>query len=312
MSNENHVGNPLRPRGFFELLDGVFRIYRSDWTVVLSILFLFLGAPWLFIQFALLLTGSADPLAAASSSPDWFELLLLLLTGLIFLLSSVALTPLMEAGVTTATAERIRTGRGISFQDALAEVGRNGWRVILTCLLLGLLTTAALFVLGLLLFVPAVLLGSMLEDWGVSLAVAAILFVILGTGGYVFIYTRLLLVVPVVMKEGVGYFQAFQRSWKLTERSFWRTFGLMLPVFLIGEIFSTVPSMVLEMAFAPDLSSFSGWGSFLLAFPATFFTCLPMALQPILATLLYHDRRSRREGIDLVSTLESLPKRAVQ
>ncbi len=57
------------------------------------------------------------------------------------------------------------------------------------------------------------------------------LFVIISTIIDVFIFVRLYLAIPLIAVDGVAIFAAFEKSWKMVKRNWWRTF---IPLLIVG------------------------------------------------------------------------------
>jgi hypothetical protein len=117
----------------------------------------------------------------------------------------------------------------------------------------------------------------------IAIGVGLLLLVVPG----ILLAVRLSLVVPSVVADGRRGTEAFDRSWKLTEGSFWRVFGItvainvaaLLPLLLLS-------SLVAELARAADSQAVVLGASILLQAVTTPFVA-------IATTLLFFDLRER-------------------
>ncbi|WP_186355668.1 hypothetical protein [Streptomonospora sp. PA3] len=217
--------------------------------------------------------------------------------ALLTYIGQILLTGLLAAVVGLAV-----LGRRLSMREALQAVrGRLGavFGVAVLLFLLSLLWTVLL--VGVV--VGAVLLGVAVHP---AAGIPAGLLGVLGLIALaVWVYVRTSLAMPVAVLERSGPAAALGRSWRLTQRSWWRVFGILL----VAQI---LVSMVVNLLSTP----FTG-GAMVLSFLAPDAAWMPVAataasfVGTVLAgtlgipfivgvtTLLYIDLRMRREGLDL-------------
>lgn len=121
----------------------------------------------------------------------------------------------------------------------------------------------------------------------------------------VWIWVRTSLAMPVTILERVGPGRSLARSWRLTQRSWWRVFGLLFLSVLIASIVAnllTTPFALIG-AVVPVFSPGAFWAYVVSTASSYVGTVLAAALSvPFVigvTTLLYVDLRMRREGLDL-------------
>ncbi len=198
-----------------------------------------------------------------------------LILGVYFILQQ-ALKPLTAAGVVS-----IVTGTMRGEERALADVfrsifGRWNW---LRLLALGIVIAVIIFMGALALFLPALFL---------SLAFS--------------------LVTQVMVIEGESIWGSLSRSWSMVLRDLGRVILVflvmgLLSYFVVGVV--STPATLGAMLLMYLQVDNSIWFMVLSLFSS--FLGLAVAPVPIIAlTLLYHDLRARREGIDLESRIESM------
>ncbi|MFZ0215252.1 MAG: glycerophosphoryl diester phosphodiesterase membrane domain-containing protein, partial [Candidatus Dormiibacterota bacterium] len=131
----------------------------------------------------------------------------------------------------------------------------------------------------------------------------------------VWLGTKLSLVPSAIVLERIGIRAAMARSWSLTNRSFWRTFGVQALVWVIlstaSQIISFPVSIIYSIAstlIAPTgASSVNGTavvvaiGSYVVLIVISLVvSSITAVVQAATSALLYLDLRMRREGLDLV------------
>jgi hypothetical protein len=190
--------------------------------------------------------------------------------GLTFLvLALTAVAQLLVAAMIAIVVQRGVLGQPITVGDAWAVVRPRSWRVLGGSILAGL----AMFGGLILLIIPGVYLWAALS------------------------FTTVVIVI-----ENSGAAAALGRSRRLVQGAWWRTFGILLLVYLISGIVSTiirVPFNIGAIGTAigggqPSLgdAALQDLGGLLAAVFTVPFTAAAIAL-------LYIDRRMRSEGLDL-------------
>ncbi|QBI52748.1 hypothetical protein [Streptomonospora litoralis] len=213
-----------------------------------------------------------------------------------------AIGQILLTGLLAAVVGMAVLGRSLSMGEALRAVrGRIGavFAVAGLLFLLGLLWTALL--IGL--FFGAILLGMAVHPAaGVLLGLLGLLALIALAA---WVYVRVSLAMPVAVLERSGPVSALGRSWRLTQHSWWRVFGILLLAQVITALVVNVlatPFQGVGLAlsfFLPD----AAWMPVVATAAAFIGTVLSGTLgQPFVigvTTLLYIDLRMRREGLDL-------------
>jgi membrane-anchored glycerophosphoryl diester phosphodiesterase (GDPDase) len=127
--------------------------------------------------------------------------------------------------------------------------------------------------------------------------------------------TKLAFVPAAIVLERLPVRAAIARSWRLTRRSFWRVFGILLLVaamiYIATQIVSTPVSLVLFLSTSlvdPTGASSSSPDALLGAMTGTTVAVyavtsivqgIGLVVQSATSSLLYLDLRMRREGLDL-------------
>jgi len=262
----------LRPLGFGEILDEIFRFYRRHFQLLL-LLALVPVLPTLLVQLgagqgsqfgflASTIANLGSPPNVESHAFPQVNLGLLLGGYLLYLALipfSVGLVP--RAGVDLALGQR--TG----FWPALLGTARRyGGLLALTLLYLALalpMVTCLLLPLSLWILVR----------WAVAL--------------------------PVMLAEGVGPIAAVSRSWHLTRGSWWRILGVLVVVFLIQYVAGSVVSVLgLPLALVvPFVPSFVR--GLIVVVVSTLGSAVVAPVWQLCFVMLYMDLRVRVEHLDL-------------
>lgn len=259
----------LRPLGFGELLDEIFRIYRRHFWLLVAIS-LVLALPTLLVQ---ILGGQADqlgftatvfgslgkPAALAAQQPPSPNPISYLLAYVV----AMALTPFVAGAITLAAVD-LALGKPVTLSSCLLGVSRR---------YLALLGQALLFV-PLLVTAPCLPL-------------------------FLWIFVRWSVAVPALLAEGIGPIRAIQRSWELTRDNWWRLFGILLVVYLLALVASTVlGTFALPIAILVPFVSPTIRGAIALT-ASTLGSALVTPIQFLCIVLLYFDLRIRKESFDL-------------
>ncbi|WP_051476976.1 hypothetical protein [Arthrobacter sp. Br18] len=298
---------PLRPLGLGEMLDGAFQACRRNPLATFGSAILFQTVVTvLTVLMASGLFAALDELDPETGSAEQFGGLLASLasfTSVITVVSAAGL--LILQGVLVIPVARAvlnqRTGFG--------RMWRLGARRILPLISLGLLL--AVLAAGVLAILVLVSVGLAIAMEAYSLWIIIPLFLgVLALG--VWLSIKLVVAPAVLMLEGTGPFASIKRSWVLTRRNWWRTFGIVILTSIIVSIIASVISAPLAFL-VPLIFSFSdspvAMGSdFTDSLPlllitqavTAFFTAIGYAFQASVTALLYIDLRIRREGFDVV------------
>jgi hypothetical protein len=255
----------IRALTLMDVLDESFRIYRANFPLLAGLAVL-VAIPILAIQ---LLSGTTSVFTAyynavfnGTSSLNGFT------PGNPFLAIlqypvSLALLP-FEYGALYAAAVAIILGRPVTIWSVLRSVLRRYWALLALSFLYGLSIAA--------LFCPP--LG-------------------------IWLLTKLSMLFATVFTEEASMGTAIERTWRLTNRAFWRTFAVLLLSYLLAAALQySLGTVFLVLAFIlPGLPV--EIRIFLLVAVVTLMAQLVQPLFSIAVTLLYFDLRVRREAFDL-------------
>lgn len=317
----------LRPLALGDLLDGVFRIYRSNFLTLIAIVAV-LQVPLLVAQILLdALLGArsiqniqdlVEALARFDPRFDSFNDLPLgsvvpyfAITFGIALVQGLVVQQLVQGALAAAVADTY-LGRPVTVGGAYGKVLPHLPALIGGGLLLGLLAFAVIgvavgLVAGLAVLLVAGAGGGSVSPGGAVAAGVAVALLFVAVVFAVVVATALVLVrfaffVQAVVVERRGPVDALRRSWRLVRGSYWRVLGIVLLLLLLVYILVGLPTgiagVVINIVF-PDplrhfalrqsLSTLIGYLSQIVVLP----------LQLIAYTLLYYDLRVRKEGYDI-------------
>jgi len=140
----------------------------------------------------------------------------------------------------------------------------------------------------------------MLIGWIIAETIGFILLILPGFAvlcAAIYLAVRWSLVVAAMMAEDIGPIRGLGRSWNLVSGSWWRTFGILLIVWVL-QVIITYGLFILFGVIAALFST----GDFQAALVQVGGTLLSAVVSPIAyiaITLLYFDLRVRKEGLDL-------------
>lgn len=260
----------LRPLALSDFLDEIIRVYRGHF-VLLAGLALLVQLPTVLFAIAFGARFATLFSAAPSTGPSPVQMqaaftdpLFLGALGLAGLVTLVAY-PFLYGTLIKAAVDAVE-GRPATLGSVLAAVARRYF---------------AIWVLG-------IVEGA---------AIIALLLTCVGIPVAIWIAIRWILAGPVLFSENAGPIQALGRSWRLTKNAWWRTFGMLLLVWLmvsiiggglgyIGQVAgllapNPILAVVLQLVASAVLQTFT---------------------QPIVIlflVLLYLDRRVRGEAAEL-------------
>ena len=297
---------PLRPLGLGEILDGAISYIRRDprtvlgISVVISLVIAVLQFAGTFLWGSSALDGLfADPTITDEQATQQ----LAGLYGATVIPAIVsAVLQVVATGMLTVVMGQSVLGRRVTTAQAWERTKPRIWALFGVTLLVGLIVGAT-FIGGIALAVLiGVGLGSAVDGVlgflvGFSLGAVAIL-------AGIWLGIRLLLAPSALVLERTGVIMSMRRSARLVKGAWWRTFGIYLLATILAQIISTVFSFPLGIL-AGLLPLVVGEDSFALAYAAS--TGLAVLLTSIITlpflagvtSLLYIDRRIRREALDL-------------
>lgn len=292
---------PLRPLGLGDIYDGAFKIIRASpgATVGSAVLVsaVAMAIPILITGFLTTLfdlsLGSFDTTSTATENTAdvWTALggSVLQAIGLIFVTGMIS-----HVAAAAAIGQRLTLGQ--------AWAATRGKRLKLVGL-------SALLALGTVIYVATA--GAIIVIGALTLPqAAAIILGILGgiaaVCGMIYLWGRVYyLAVPPLMLEPIGVIDALGRSWRLTSRQFWRTFGIGLLTIMLTQAIGGVLSVPFTIVGAvAAISSGGGELGLMIYLIATgLATVISSAfVAPFtssVTTLQYVDLRMRKEGYDV-------------
>ncbi|MGO2861456.1 MAG: hypothetical protein ACTIC1_09885 [Brevibacterium sp.] len=238
----HHEWRPPAPRGvlakrpltFFEVLDSGFRLLRfipgltigaalivfTLWTLLLTAVGTF--AALRFLPFLTDVMGNDEAMSGF--------LMLAQLGSFAISLLSLGIVHLL-AGLSAAGAQNSFGDRKTTLTQAWAGLRGRRWSLILATLLMSGINLGLLILLSL----PAMLLA--IFDNPILAAVCAVIAVLLWLCALIWLNLRFAFLGTTIAVERLGIRAALSRSWRLTGRGFWRTFGqLALGYFLSNQL----------------------------------------------------------------------------
>jgi hypothetical protein len=212
--------------------------------------------------------------------------------GIVGAVQMFVVLPLSLAAMSRAVSDRY-LDRPASLGSSYAAAVRRGG-ALLGAILLLILLVAGLSVAGFVGIALATLAGPI----GIVPAIALLLAWLLALP---LVAVRSTLFAQAIVVEGVGSLTGLRRSWRLTHRFFWRTFAIVLVVYLL----QSVVGVVLQ---APISLVVSGTGTQQLLGKAVgaVTSVLVSPLSLIALTLVYYDLRIRKEAFDIEMLAASL------
>jgi hypothetical protein len=292
---------PLRPLGVSEILDGSITFIRRNPRAALgmsAVLTVVIQAIITLAQYFVLGAQARSELTPSVIQRSLGGAALVVVSELLLTIVVV----LLLGGLLAPVMARMLLSRSTSLARAWVEVRGSLPR------LAGAAATAlgAVLVAAVLPFVPVILAitlrapaGAVVVAWLIGVPVAAVLTV----GSCVW----LALTTPILVLERRGVFAALKRSAEIIRGKWWRTFGtlvLTLTITLFAQIIVLpLPFVVIQRVILSERPEPTGWA--LLGFVAVGAVGRIIAgtlLNPFNAgvmTLLYADRRMRREAFDL-------------
>ena len=267
-----------------ELLDELFRLYRRHFSLIVavSLLVALPALVWSLVtgiyrlnsaSYANLFTttGSATP---SFNSQQFSNLLGILALGLI---GGFFLLPISLGAVFRAITD-VALGRPATIGSVLRET------------LARYLPLLGLVALGIL----------MLIGWIIAETIGFILLILPGFAvlcAAIYLAVRWSLVVAAMMAEDIGPIRGLGRSWNLVSGSWWRTFGILLIVWVL-QVIITYGLFILFGVIAA-LFSTGDFQAALVQVGGTLLSAVVSPITTIAVTLLYFDLRVRKEGLDL-------------
>ena len=307
----------LQPMGFTDILDSMFTLYRNHFRLFASIcsVYFFIGlAADLLDGISALFLPSADHLSRIPGVGGAVSLV----TSLVAILTMLVVTGTLFFGVT-----QVYLGKRVTAGAAFRQTKSRFWSFFVSVLLYGIVVIALIVfcVLGLdLLFLSEIYVPETAEFVVGAISILAALYL-----GVRWIFCSLAAVF-----EEKSAVQSFKRSGELVKGGWWRVFGMVIGIFLlsffilsilplswglisgvtdgmpVGEESSQEDGNLLEMLagmFVLELPEPTSWRSFahyaIWSCLGYAIDCLFLPVSVIGVTLVYFDRRVRKEGFDI-------------
>jgi hypothetical protein len=309
----------LRPRSVTEILDQAFRLYRKHFLTFLAITAIVFVPVNMGVQLLnVAVQGSnvalqrsaldASPIESAETLNQTVVLMIVLLLVLLGLGVLGGLLQYLSQGALTSAVADSHLDRPVSFGRAYRSMLKHVGPLLGTIglqILIGIgifLPTIVVFVLA----IAAITAGG---DGGVGAGLTfvclAFLLMFVTFIVYIYVFVRLVVIVPALMVENLGPIQAVRRSWRLVEGYWWRTFGLLLLLGIMGAIISAGPAYLVTAIVTAVTQSFdpvvnTAITGVISVITEAFF--IPLSLTCY--TLYYFDLRVRKEGFDLETALD--------
>ncbi|HEX9744309.1 MAG TPA: glycerophosphoryl diester phosphodiesterase membrane domain-containing protein [bacterium] len=267
----------IRPMELGDILDGTFKIYRAAPMVFLGIVSIFLLFPLLLQTY-----GASFNIGGRENSLEMIgnlgQVLVFTLSGAFL---ALILQPMAQAVIVQVVSE-IVLGKSPGIMESIKKTGSKCWTVLGATMLLSLILGGGLVVAG------VVTLG-----FGLLIAIPV----------FFYFLVRLAFFSQAIVLDNRGVMDSYQRSFNLTDKLFWRVFGITFVIGLIVGIISYAVSqmgvfMSIMLDKIPGVPNLTARVVYVIL--ATAISCLVYPIQYIGYTLLYYDTRIRKEGFDLV------------
>lgn len=269
-------GIRLRPLEIGDLFDEIFRVYRRNFTLFASIsvalvipalvLQYFLGSFAQFGQSIAILSTALQGGRPVPVLPPEINF-----GGLLFAAAlGLVLYPFNIGALIFATSE-LAQSRVPTWRSVITAVLRRYW---------ALLGVGIIYILVAPLFIIPPLWVWIAVGWSVA--------------------------VPALFVERLGVFASFGRSWNLVEGRWWRTFLLVLLVFILVYVVETAlgafaTAGLLLTLFLPNVVA-----GLIVYTLQDLVSAVVMPVLDIAFVLIYYDLRVRREGLDLLQQAQRL------
>jgi hypothetical protein len=311
---------PLHPLSFGQLLGGAFQVLRYNPRATVApalIISLIQTALTSALTYGIGLS-TVDRISRAATAADRVTIAQgSALTGgaaaLAVIVASVVGSALLQGILTRVVADGA-LGKRPTAGEALRAAGRRFWPLIGFSVLLGVLQLVLVLVLAASVAALLVAFSGVANSIGIvyavllALPIALALLVVYG-----FFAVKLALAPSAIVLERRPVFAAVRRSWALTRRAFWRTFGLIALVTVMVGVASqivSIPFTILGSALGGLLYPNSG-GDLQNSVLPILVSSLPSLVVAVIVSgigqiaqvgalvLVYLDRRMRTEGLDL-------------
>lgn len=293
---------PLRPLGFGDVLDGAFKILRSQWralAIAAAVVLVPLELASSYIQRGTLATGFPDLFAGLDpEAPALPDEALLATVGIAAAMLLVAYPLLFGALIRIAVG--VVLGRPVEAGEALRTALRR-W----PAMFVAWLTTMVLAAIPLLLAAGLVAAGILAE--AVALVLIGTLGLLLSVPVGVFIAALFLAAPAAIVVEGAGPFAGLRRSASLLGRRVFGVFGVAVVALLLLAVIDSALAMIPTLL-GMVVGETYGW--VIVAAGSILGSLVTLPFFASVLALLYLDGRIRREGLDLEVIADRLAEQA--
>ncbi|WP_315912988.1 hypothetical protein [Arthrobacter sp. lap29] len=320
---------PLRPLGLGEILDGAFQAARRNGKAMFGSALIFqliTVAATLLIMFLALgkfVFGMMDgTVFFDENNPADMDFLVSSLLGFsISIVVTVFLSTLLQMvlqGALVVPVVRSVLNRKTTFGQMWQLTKPRIGSLLLLAVLYAAASLLAVLIYGALVVVLVISVGSTGSDSAALAAVGlAILLSLPFVAVAVWIGTKLLVAPAAIVVENIGAFAAVKRSWQLTSRNWWRTFGVAILASIIASIIGAVITTPVSFIVGLIMGMMSVQATAEQALMQTIIAqvisaaigalvgAITLAFQTGVMALIYVDLRMRRDGFDIILLKES-------
>ncbi len=318
---------PLRPLTLGTLLGASFQVMRRNPRPTFGFALLLAGVISVVSVIGIAIAGNAladrpfqggsadDQLTLAVGGVFGGLLLGLLVPGALSLVAFSILQGIIALEVARGTVGEKLTLGGL-WRSAKGRIAvLVGWSLLIVAVVSLILVIVVFVMAGVSVALFAGLGASSSDNFGGAFA-AVIGFIVLGYAVFgvlaAWLGTKTSLVPSILIIERITLGRAIARSWRLTRRAFWRTFGTLALVFVIvyfATSIVTAPIQVLSVLLGGVLTPTGGTaaanGGLSVGLIATttvvsvIVSAIGLIVQSAATALIYIDLRMRKEGLDL-------------
>jgi hypothetical protein len=253
----------LRPLEIGDLLDETFRMYRRHFVLFAGISAI-VSVPVAGLYGYLSFTLFGNVLDQAGTGQPLQLSTETLVSALLVAAASLLLVPFSYGAVTYAVCESAQ-GHSVTAWEVVRGVGGKYFQIF---------------------------------GYALIIALMAVVFCLLPL--WIWIWVGWVAVIPVMFIEKTGLIAAMGRSWRLLQGNWWRTFLILLLVFILVYVVQTaLGAFVLGAQLLVEIVISSLVTTWIFAAASIVVASLVNPILQIAIVLIYFDLRVRREGLDL-------------
>jgi hypothetical protein len=253
----------LRPLEIGDLLDETFRMYRRHFVLFAGISAI-VSVPVAGLYGYLSFTLFGNVLDQAGTGQPLQLSTETLVSALLVAAASLLLVPFSYGAVTYAVCESAQ-GHPVTAWEVVRGVGSKYFQIF---------------------------------GYALIIALMAVVFCLLPL--WIWIWVGWVVVIPVMFIEKTGLIPAMGRSWRLLQGNWWRTFLILLLVFILVYVVQTaLGAFVLGAQLLVEIVISSLVTTWIFAAASIVVASLVNPILQIAIVLIYFDLRVRREGLDL-------------